>query len=263
MFDDDSMFGILAVSMVVTISLLVAVSCKAIYVMGLREFIVVHGRDSALIWFVVILGIKFLWDVLTKPEIWPEHTCEEPTEEDVPNETPVENTTMESTYHKDTPVRPDENAPIKPDTEKGETVDSFLKELQEINKDFLDVDILRNVLTMESILQQIKYQINLHPELADNATKFLNRYMPTTLQLLSSYVGMNQQMHVTEFTVEAKESVKESIEMMISALAQQLDSVQNMNALDVTTSSEAIQSMLALNGYGSNPFSEYTHKQKM
>ena len=258
MFDDDSMFGILAVSMVVTIGLLVAVSCKAIYVMGLREFIVVHGRDSALIWFVVILGIKFLWDVLTKPEIWPEHTCEETeetTEEDTPSETPIEYTTIESTYYED--------APVKPDTEKDETVDSFLEQLQKIDKNFLDADILRNVLTMESMLQQIKCQINLHPELADNATKFLNRYMPTTLQLLSSYVGMNQQIHVTEFTIEAKESVEESVEMMISALAQQLDSIQNMNALDVTTSSEAMQSMLALNGYGSNPLSEYTHKQKM
>lgn len=254
--------GLLAITIVLSIGVFGVLSLTAIHVMGLRKFITVHGGDCIMMLAGIILSIALLfWKASTKLEIEPEHTCEETEEEHILSETPIEYTITELTYHEDTPIK--EDTPVKADTEKGETVDSFLEQLQKINKNFLDADILRNVLTMKSILQQIKCQINLYPGLADNATKFLNRYMPTTLQLLASYVSMNQQMYVNESTIEAKESVEESVEMMISALAQQLDSIQNMNALDVTTSSEAIQSMLALNGYGSNPFSEYTHKQKM
>lgn len=207
-------------------------------------FIAAHRLNIVRFSVIFCLGIMLtLWIIYAKT-IWAKMEQEDIYETIAKNKNDakaVDMPTTYSAYRANTDTQLNENSI--------EVINSYLKQLQEVDKKFLESSMLHNICVLKSMLRLTKHQINVHSELTGDIMKFLNKYMPTTLQLISSYVNINQQVHVTKSIVEAKESIEKSIDMVISALEQQLNNIEEMNILDATITSEAMQNMLALNGY--------------
>lgn len=146
-------------------------------------FIAAHRLNIVRFSVIFCLGIMLtLWIIYAKT-IWAKMEQEDIYETIAKNKNDAKAVDMPATYsayRANTDTQLNENSI--------EVINSYLKQLQEVDKKFLESSMLHNICVLKSMLRLTKHQINVHPELTGDIMKFLNKYMPTTLQLISSYV---------------------------------------------------------------------------
>ena len=87
-----------------------------------------------------------------------------------------------------------------------------------------------------------------HPELADDARRFMNYYLPTTLRLLESYRLMENQSYQGANIQAARRSIEEVLDKLVAAAEQQQDKLFRAEALDVEAEIRVLETMMTSDG---------------
>lgn len=128
-------------------------------------------------------------------------------------------------------------------------IDNYVRQLQKIKKYSSEEKMQKKISNLEFALLYVKQQMNAQPDLFEKSVVFLKNYMPTTIKLLVQYTKINQQRAKTENDKSAQMSIEKSIDMVLIALKKQLRKAREMNVMEVTAESEAMQNVLIMNGY--------------
>ena len=95
---------------------------------------------------------------------------------------------------------------------------------------------------MERAGEGILREVTEHPEKARQIRRFAEYYLPTSIKILSSYARMERQKGA--HAAELRREVEQNAETIAKAFENQLDSLFESEALDITTDIEVLKDML-------------------
>ena len=95
---------------------------------------------------------------------------------------------------------------------------------------------------MERAGMGILREVTEHPEKARQIRRFAEYYLPTSIKILSSYARMERQKGAN--AAELRREVEQNAETIAKAFENQLDSLFESEALDITTDIEVLRDML-------------------
>ena len=133
-----------------------------------------------------------------------------------------------------------------PRTEDDDTILKIRRLNDEIDDEAVSVRIDR----LERVTASIFRAIEERPERADEARRFMNYYLPTTLRLLESYRLMEEQSYQGENIQSARRQIEEVLEKLVHAAEQQQDKLFRSEALDVDAEISVLETMMAADGFG-------------
>ena len=86
------------------------------------------------------------------------------------------------------------------------------------------------------------------PDRADDARRFMDYYLPTTLKLLESYRLMEDQSYQGENIRAARRSIEHVLDKLVAAAQKQQDKLFGSEALDVEAEIDVLEKMMASDG---------------
>lgn len=125
---------------------------------------------------------------------------------------------------------------------------SGIAQLRELNRKMEDARITWQLDQMETITVRIFEQVTAHPELLPQIRKFMNYYLPTTLQLLESYHELDVSGAGGSDVESAKTRIKEMLDKVLEAFQHQLDALFSVRTMDIQAEAEVLETMMEAEG---------------
>ena len=107
---------------------------------------------------------------------------------------------------------------------------------------------------LETVTSQIFKVIQEQPAKKNQASTFLNYYLPTTLKILNAYDRMDSTGISGDNIDSTKERVEQLMDTLVHAFDKQLDSLFGAEALDISTDITVLENMLAREGLSGSGF---------
>lgn len=143
-------------------------------------------------------------------------------------------------------VRP---VPASPAEEAPRTeLDDTISEIRRLNDEIDDAAVSGRIDRLEIVTASIFRAIEERPERADDARRYMNYYLPTTLRLLESYRLMEKQSYQGENIQSARRQIEAVLEKLVHAAEQQQDKLFRSEALDVDAEIRVLETMMAADG---------------
>ena len=101
---------------------------------------------------------------------------------------------------------------------------------------------------LERLCVQIFTTVAEKPQKAPQIRKFMNYYLPTTLKMLVAFRRMEEGNVTGESADNARQRIRESLDMVIEAFNKQLARLYEDDALDITTDIDVLETMLKQDG---------------
>lgn len=145
---------------------------------------------------------------------------------------------------------PEPAAPPEPQPDPaGETeAQRMLRQLREANDAIADPVMSAKIGRLEHVTARIFELAERDAEKKPRLQKFTEYYLPTSLRLLNTYAQLERQPVEGQNILEAKRSIENSMDMLVTAFENQLDKLFQSDALDVTADIAALQGMLNMDG---------------
>lgn len=124
----------------------------------------------------------------------------------------------------------------------------MLRELREVNDAIADPVISLKITRLEHVTGRIFELAEKDPDKKPRLQKFTEYYLPTSLRLLNTYAQLEHQPAQGQNILEARRSIENSMDMLVTAFENQLDKLFQSDALDVTADIAALQGMLNMDG---------------
>lgn len=144
------------------------------------------------------------------------------------------------------PAKPKKETAKKQEPENPYT--SVLKQLRKLNDDIPGEEMSDKIDQLEDISARIFALSAKDPEKKAQLSKFMDYYLPTALNLLDTYATLDQQGLQGQNVTETKRNIENTMDMLVTAFAGQLDKLFQSDALDVSSDIAALQGMLAMDG---------------
>ena len=129
-----------------------------------------------------------------------------------------------------------------------EAYDDKLNEIRTMNDNIKNWKVSAKIDRIEQLTSSIFQVISERPDRADDARRFMNYYLPTTLKLLESYSLMEKQSYQGENIQQSRKKIEDVLETLVHAFEQQQDKLFQSDALDVETDISVLETMMASDG---------------
>ncbi len=137
---------------------------------------------------------------------------------------------------------------------------SYLAEIQQLNNDIPDAEISDQLDRMQSTTKKIFDYLSLHEEQLTQTRRFMNYYLPTTLKLLHTYTELSSQGTAGKNVTEAKDKIKNMLDMVNQAFSRQLDSLFASQVMDITAEIRTLHTMMVSEGFADDETSAFSTK---
>ena len=97
---------------------------------------------------------------------------------------------------------------------------------------------------IEALTASILDTVRQRPDRADDARRFVNYYLPTTLKLLESYSLMEKQSYQGKNIQASRQGIETALDKLIAAIEQQQDRLFRAEALDVEAEIQVLDAMM-------------------
>ena len=143
----------------------------------------------------------------------------------------------------DNPRPTPEPAPEQPDAHA-----AVLEKIRALNDAIDDADVSERIERIEALTVSIFDTVRQRPERADDARRFVNYYLPTTLRLLETYRLMEGQSYQGQTIRESRGKIEDALDQLVSAIEQQQDRLFRSEALDVEAEIQVLETMMRSDG---------------
>jgi len=126
--------------------------------------------------------------------------------------------------------------------------DLAISEMRRLNTNIEDEKISQQINDLEYTTSKIFDHVIAHPDKANQITKFLNYYLPTTMKLLNTYDRMGAQGVEGENITGTMKKVEETLDMVVAAFHKQLDTLFAGEALDVSADITVMENLMKTEG---------------
>lgn len=120
----------------------------------------------------------------------------------------------------------------------------YLAAIRRANDRIPDKELSDKMDRMEEIARKIFREIEEHPEKKQQAAKFLDYYLPTTLKLLETYADFDEAGVEGENLRQAKNRIETIMDSLVAGFEHQLDELYRSEAMDVDSDIRVMESML-------------------
>ena len=126
--------------------------------------------------------------------------------------------------------------------------DEKLSEIRKMNDEIKNLKVSGKIDRIEQLTASIFQVINEKPDRADDARRFMNYYLPTTMKLLESYRLMEKQSYQGENIQHSRQKIEEVLDTMIHAMEGQQDKLFTYDVLDVESDITVLETLMAADG---------------
>ena len=126
--------------------------------------------------------------------------------------------------------------------------DGLIRRIRQLNDDIADEAVSRKIERIEAVTRSIFRTVREQPDRAEDARRFMNYYLPTTLRLLESYRLMEGQSYQGETIQTSRRRIEEVLEKLVHAIEQQQDKLFRSDAMDVEAEIRVLETMMASDG---------------
>lgn len=124
----------------------------------------------------------------------------------------------------------------------------LLQQVRGENDRLPDPEISEQIDTVEAIANQIFNAVIDQPKKAQQIRRFMDYYLPTTLKMLTAYRRMEEGNVSSEAADDARERIRNSLNLVIEAFTKQLNKLYEDDALDINTDIDVMETMLRQDG---------------
>ncbi len=124
------------------------------------------------------------------------------------------------------------------------TIDGLLKKLKELNDAIPDDALSAAITRMEKAGAGILSEVEAHPEKARQIRRFANYYLPDAVKILAAYADLEKRGVSGENAQTVRQQVASNAASIAKAFENQLDSLFEGEALDISTDLEVLQNFL-------------------
>lgn len=126
--------------------------------------------------------------------------------------------------------------------------EKVLKELREINDRIPGEEMSVKISRLEDLTAKIFKLAKEYPEKLGSMKKFMNYYLPTSLNLLRRYERLDAQGIEGENISEAKKQIEDTMDTMVAAFEKQLDKLFASEGMDIAADIAAMQNLMRADG---------------
>ena len=126
--------------------------------------------------------------------------------------------------------------------------DAKLSEIRKLNDDIRNLNVSNKINRIEQLSASIFQVIDEKPDRADDARRFMNYYLPTTLKLLESYKLMENQSYQGENIQVSRQKIEQVLDTMIQAMEGTQDKLFKFDVLDVESDITVLDTLMAADG---------------
>lgn len=144
-----------------------------------------------------------------------------------------------------------EKAPDSGDPEVDKLIEQGrleLKKLRGLGDAIRETRVTNAVEELETLTEKIFTALEQDPSRLGRTRKFLNYYLPTTVQLLERYQTLERQQAQGENISEAMDRIEQMLEKVKTAYEKQLDALYEADALDITADIQVMEQIMASEG---------------
>ncbi|MEG2086728.1 MAG: 5-bromo-4-chloroindolyl phosphate hydrolysis family protein [Angelakisella sp.] len=131
---------------------------------------------------------------------------------------------------------------------------AYIERMREANRRIPGEQMSRKIDRLEQVSRKIFEHVEQHPEKLPDIRRFMSYYLPITLKLLESYCRFDEQEVQGENLTAAKAEIDETLDTIILAFENLLDSLFQMEVFDLSTDISALEAMLAQEGLTGSDF---------
>jgi hypothetical protein len=145
-----------------------------------------------------------------------------------------------------------DNAPLIEETkveDSGTNInDAILHKIRYLNDEIDDEAVSERIDRIERVTASIIHTLEGHPERIEDARRFMNYYLPTTMKLLESYNLMEDQSYQGKNIQAARRRIEDVLDKLVMAAEAQQDKLFKAEAMDVDAEIDALETMMASDG---------------
>ena len=128
------------------------------------------------------------------------------------------------------------------------TNDAILHKIRHLNDEIDDETVSARIDRIERVTASIIHTLEEHPERIEDARRFMNYYLPTTMKLLESYNLMEDQSYQGKNIQTARRRIEDVLDKLVMAAEAQQDKLFRAEAMDVDAEIDALETMMASDG---------------
>ncbi len=132
----------------------------------------------------------------------------------------------------------------------------ILKELRDLNNLIPGEEMSAKISRLEELTSKIFKIAKEEPKKLGSMRKFMDYYLPTSLNLLRQYEKMDSQGVEGKNIGEAKRKIEDTMDMMVTAFEKQLDKMFLSESIDISADIAAMQNLMRADGLVENEFLE-------
>ncbi|MCC0701900.1 5-bromo-4-chloroindolyl phosphate hydrolysis family protein [Clostridioides sp. ES-S-0049-02] len=130
----------------------------------------------------------------------------------------------------------------------------YLRQIKEANENIKSESMCKKIIQVEDVTSKIFDVVKHDPSKLIQIQKFMDYYIPTTLKLLNSYHTLEEQGIDRENITTTMESIESTMSTIVVAFENQLDSLFEDEAIDISTDITVLENMLVQEGLTGGKF---------
>lgn len=123
-----------------------------------------------------------------------------------------------------------------------------LRRIRALNDAIDDEPVSRRIDRIEALTASIFEAIRQNPDKGEEARRFVNYYLPTTLKLLQTYSLMEKQSYQGENIQSSRRRIEAMLDRVVTAIERQQDKLFRSDALDVETDIQVLETLMTSDG---------------
>ena len=141
--------------------------------------------------------------------------------------------------------------------------EEYARQLKEANMAMSEKEISLKLTRLEMVIRKIFQCVELNPEKLPDIEKFTEYYLPTTLKLVNTYRDFDKEPIQGDNIKKAKEEISQTLNTIIQAFENLLDSMYEDVAMDISTDISVLETMLKQEGLTDSEFEQMREKESM
>ena len=142
------------------------------------------------------------------------------------------------------PQKKKKEEPAPPKRPEEERYQEILRKIRGANDRIAGEELSAKIDQLEQITAKILKEITDHPEKGEKLHTFFDYYLPTTLKLLDAYADFEAAGVEGENLHSAKSRIEATMDGIVEGFAHQLDELYRLDAMDVASDIQVMESML-------------------
>ncbi len=120
--------------------------------------------------------------------------------------------------------------------------------LHHLNEKITDDEVSRLIENIETTHQAILDYVQTHPESCTSLRKYMKYYVPSILELLVHYDELEHQQFSGSNASNSRQRITELLKTADKAFKKQLDSLLDMQAMDITVEAKVLENLMSREG---------------